>query len=67
MTIPDVTEHFQDDEHALKTGMFIGVMMKAGIPAAPVTDEDGNYTSRIQIRLAIGPHEPVNVEVEVMP
>ena len=67
MTIPEVTEHFQDDDHALRTGMLLGLLMKSGIPAYPEMDDDGNYTPRIQITAAIGPNEPVRVTIEVLP
>ena len=62
-----VIQHFQDDDHALRTGMLLGFLMRAGIPAYPEMDDDGNYTSRIQITAAIGPNEPVRIAIEVLP
>ena len=57
--------NFVNDDHALVTGMLLGLLLKSGIPAYPGMDEDGNYTSVIRIRLDIGHAKPVDVELEV--
>lgn len=43
--------NFQDDTHALRTGMLMGMLLKAGITVVPETDDEGNYTDRLIITL----------------
>jgi hypothetical protein len=57
--------HFLNDDHALVTGMFLGMLMKVGIPAYPLMDDEGNYMPTIRMRLDIGHSKPVDVLVEV--
>lgn len=60
--------HFQDELHALKTGMFIGMLMKAGIPVDIDTDDEGNYRQPLRIRYTFpGDIEPIEFQVEVKP
>jgi hypothetical protein len=56
-----------DQNHALLTGMVWGAFMKAGIPAFPVLDSDGDYTSDIQVNLSEVVGEPLQVTVTVRP
>jgi hypothetical protein len=62
-----MTSNFQSDFHALKCGMVIGALMKAGIPAYPETDDNGDYTNIIHMRLDMGDPQPVDVDIEVLP
>lgn len=41
--------YFQDDEHALHTGMFIGSLMKAGFQVIVEMDAEQNYTNLMTI------------------
>jgi hypothetical protein len=41
--------NFQDDDHALRTGMFLGSLMKAGIMVIPEIDDEQNYTPDITV------------------
>lgn len=43
--------YFKSDGHALRTGMLMGTLVKAGIRCEPVTDDEGNYTPDIIIHL----------------
>jgi hypothetical protein len=54
-----------DADLAFVAGMVLGIIKKAGIPAYPVVDEEGNYTSRIRIRVDMGHAQPTDVELEV--
>jgi hypothetical protein len=56
-----------DQNHALLCGMVWGAFMKAGIPAFPVVDDDGDYTSDIQVNLSDVLGEPLQVTVTVQP
>ena len=58
--------NFNDDNHALHTGMALGVLMKQGLDVQPETDRDGDYTdvialtdneSEIVFRLKVLPQE----------
>lgn len=60
-----MTTNFENDDHALVTGMLIGLLMKAGIPAYPVVDDKGDYLPRLRLRLDVGHARPVDVELEV--
>lgn len=41
--------NFQDDDHALRTGMLIGALMKAGIQVIVEIDDEQNYTNNLTI------------------
>jgi len=43
--------NFEDDTHALRTGMLIGALIKAGIKVIPDMDDEGNYTPYMTITL----------------
>lgn len=60
---PVALGHFADETHALRTGLLIGTLMKAGIHIRPETDDDGNYLSRIAIELP--PLEELAPPVEI--
>jgi len=45
---------FVDDRHALYVGWVLGLAMRNGIDARPVTDEDGNYTDRLVAEVESG-------------
>ena len=53
--------NFKNDDHALKTGMFLGFLREKWGYADLVFDADGNYTPRIEIRGA--PFGKVVIEV----
>jgi hypothetical protein len=57
--------NFQDDDHALMTGMLAGLMMKGGLPAVVERDDQGDYLPRIRIRLDVGHARPMDLVVEV--
>lgn len=57
--------NFANDDHALVTGILIGLLMKSGIPATPVRDERGDYIPRIRVRIDTGHSRLVDVELEV--
>ena len=42
---------FETPEHALRTGMLLGFLMKQGIRVEPVIDDQGNYTPQLIIWL----------------
>jgi hypothetical protein len=60
--------NFQDDDHALRAGMLIGGLMKAGIQAIPEIDGEGNYTPNITV-LFPGDRfvDEVSVHIQVLP
>jgi hypothetical protein len=41
--------YFEDDDHALKQGMLLGYLMKAGVRARPEMDDQHNYTDVLVI------------------
>ena len=41
--------HFQDDQHALHTGMLVGALMKAGIMVIMGLDDEQNYTNDLTL------------------
>lgn len=43
--------NFQDDDHAFRTGMLIGALMKAGIQVIVEIDDEQNYTNRLTVVL----------------
>lgn len=45
--------YFEDERHALFVGWVLGLAWKNGVAAEPVTDDDGNYTDVLEIRLAV--------------
>lgn len=53
---------FADANHALKTGMVLGVLLRNGIDALPGIDEDGDYTNVVEFS-----HEDVQFRVQVLP
>ena len=57
--------NFQDDDHALMTGMLAGLLMKSGIPAVVERDDAGDYLPRIRIRMDIGHARPMDVVMEI--
>ena len=59
--------HFHDDEHALRTGFLLGALMKGGIPASPISDDEGNYTSVILVYLQLEEGiPPIEIRVQVL-
>ena len=59
---------FVDADHALQTGYFAGVLMKAGIESNIQRDELGNYLPLIEV-VIVEPYEvePIRMTVQVMP
>lgn len=41
--------NFRDANHALQTGMLVGVLIKHGIRAWPMFDDQGDYTDEIVV------------------
>ena len=62
-----MAKNFDDYDHALKVGMVIGALMKAGIMAYPETDEDGDYTAVVSMRIDMGDPQPIDVQIKVLP
>ena len=60
-------ENFDGFDHALKAGMVIGALMKAGIMAYPDVDDEGNYLDTISMRIDMGDPQPVDVRIKVLP
>jgi hypothetical protein len=63
----DQPGNFVDDNHALRAGMFVGLLIKHGIIAAPWTDDDGNYTDVVHVEyhdLSLG---DIEFRVRVLP
>jgi len=56
-----------DDRHALYVGWVLGLAMREGLPARPVTDEAGNYTDRLTLDLGVVPDDGFTVTVVVPP
>lgn len=52
-------------EHALLTGMVLGVALRQGVEAVPVIDDDGDYTDTLEIALNT-PGGPNGVRVFVV-
>ena len=59
--------NFASDQQALRTGFVLGALAKAGIPAYPETDDDGDYIPAIHVRIDVGDPEPIDVVLEVRP
>ena len=59
--------NFQDDNHALTVGMFVGFLMRNGIDARPGVDRDGNYTDTVGVEMDVPGGEVILVEVRVLP
>ncbi len=53
--------YFKNDDHALKTGMFLGFLREKWGYADIILDADGSYTPRIEVRGA--PFGKVVIEV----
>jgi len=62
-----MANNFIDFDHALKAGMIIGILMKAGISAYNGLDDDGEYTDVIYLRVNTGDPEPTEVALRVLP
>ena len=41
--------NFNSDEHALKTGYLVGLLVKHGIAVQVMMDDEGNYTDKVTI------------------
>jgi hypothetical protein len=63
----DMAKNFIDDDHALTTGVVLGLLSKAGIPAYMVMDDDGNYTPQIRIQIDVGHDQLISLTIEVHP
>jgi len=57
------TTNFESPEHALHAGMLLGEMMKKGIVAHPVVDEENDFTDVIILAFPDG----LEVAVRVLP
>lgn len=42
-------KYFESDDHALVSGMMVGLAAIHGLILQPVIDEEGNYTNRYEI------------------
>ena len=56
-----------DADHALLCGFVWGAFMKAGIPAFPGLDDEGNYTSDLNVNFSEVVGEPMQVTITVNP
>jgi len=62
-----MVQHFHDDEHALRMGMFMGTLMTAGVRFAPIIDDEGNYTSVLIAYLQVEEGvPPIEVRIQVL-
>jgi hypothetical protein len=60
--------NFQDFDHALKTGILIGTLLKAGLNANMARDDEGNYMPFIDIVIQEEAEiEPTRVRIEIVP
>ena len=50
--------NFNNDIHALFSGMLVGHLLRQGVDATSVRDEDGDYTPSIDITLPAHPAFP---------
>ena len=55
-----------DYNHALLIGMVWGAFMKAGIPAFPGVDDEGNYLDTLIVNFSEVVGEPLQVEITVL-
>lgn len=58
--------HFEDNNHAIHTGMLMGLLSKKGIAGKPTVDERGDYTPVIQIDVPLdkeGTFIPIYIRV----
>lgn len=54
--------NFENDQHALVTGMVVGLLNRHGLAAEPIVDDDGDYTDVIEIA-----HDNYEFRVKVLP
>lgn len=63
--------NFQNDDQAIHAGLLLGLLMRHGVEAQPVLDDDGNYTPHMLIKIdmgeVLGKPQFVQVEVAVLP
>ena len=59
--------YFTNDDHALRTGMLVGTLMKAGIDAYLSVDDDGNFLNEIVVNLESDVVDPIKVRISVLP
>ena len=59
--------NFVDDDHALLTGIVLGMLLKAGLPVYMSVDEHQDYAPVLHLRLDMGDPEPLDVLIEVKP
>jgi hypothetical protein len=63
--MPKPNENFDSPDHALISGMVMGLAWKHGLELTPIIDEDSNYTPRYEVGgldLPEGVHVFINVE-----
>ena len=63
--------NFETDDQAWHTGFFLGELMKHGVEARPVLDDNGNYTPHVLVKMdmgeSLGKPQFVQIEVVVLP
>ena len=61
--------HFASDQHALRQGLLMGLMMKAGISIEPQFDDESNYIDELVVILpVVSEYEiPIRVRIKVLP
>jgi len=62
-----MNNNFKSPNHALKAGMFVGLLIKHGIVAAPGVDDDGDYTDAVYIEYHDQSLGDIEFEVKVLP
>lgn len=58
--------YFENDQHALQTGMLIGALIGKGIEVRPEMDDEGHYTGPLAIYFS-NDDEMIVVFVKVLP
>lgn len=59
--------NFANEDHAMLTGVVLGTLLKSGISALPVWDNEGFHTPCIRILIEAGHLEPLEVLIEIRP
>lgn len=58
--------HFESDNHVLRAGWALGVLLKHGVRAEAEQDPQGNYTDVIAVEVPMG-DESATVRLQVLP
>jgi hypothetical protein len=70
MTEPDPAPvdppYFVNNDHALRAGFMLGVLLQTGYLVHLVTDDDGIYLNRMFVEVELVEGEPIQVPIEVV-